>query len=375
MKPVAECVWMDRAIELARLSEGFTRPNPPVGAVVVKRGRVIGEGRHRRAGLPHAEVEALASCTCDPAGATLYVTLEPCSTHGRTPPCTDLIIRSKLARVVVGCADPNPRHAKQGFDLLRGAGIEAACWCECADAADPRAARAAACRELIAPFVKHVRTGLPFVTLKLAMTLDGRIADRRGRSQWITGPEARAEVQRLRRTADAVLVGAGTVAADNPSLLCRLPEAGPLMRVVVDASGRSPARAKIFTDESAARTIVATTAATAAVRGDAWSRHGAQVWTYAPDRAGRIPLGKLLADLGSIGLCHVLCEGGGVLAGSLIDGGWVDGCAFFYAPALMGDSRACSGVAGRGFTMADLPRLKLREVRRIGDDVLIRAMV
>lgn len=353
---------MRRAIELARQSEGYTRPNPPVGSVVVKNGRLIGEGRHTCAGCAHAEVEALNACSASPRGATLYVTLEPCCTHGRTPPCTERILREGIRRVAVGCHDPNGCHCGKGLELLAKRGVEVV-YGVCEEEA----------QELIAPFSKHIVTGYPFVTLKLAMTLDGRIADRAGSSKWITGEEARAEVQRLRRRADAILVGAGTVCADNPSLLCRIPGGEKLMRVVVDATGRVPAKAQVFTDEAASRTLVATTPEAAALKSAAWRRHGAQVWTFTPDKTGRIPLKRLLKWLGDEGYLHVVCEGGSRLAGALHDAGLVDEYQLFYAPAILGDVHAVSGVAGQGSLLKRLERLRIVELRRVGDDVLVRA--
>jgi diaminohydroxyphosphoribosylaminopyrimidine deaminase/5-amino-6-(5-phosphoribosylamino)uracil reductase len=370
MRRKAECVsgpvckddlrWMRRALVLARRGEGHTRPNPPVGAVVVRRGRVLGEGWHRRAGQPHAEVEALSACREDPRGATLYVTLEPCCTHGRTPPCTDLIIRSGLRRVVVGCTDPNPRHAGHGLKLLRQAGIEVVTGVALESA-----------EALIAPFATRLQTGQPFVTLKLALTLDGRIADRHGASQWITGPAARRVVQALRRRADAVLVGAGTVCADNPSLRCRLPGGAGRLRLVVDSLGRSSPQSQIFTDEAAGDTVVATTTACPQARRTAWGRHGARVWTFRP-AAGRVPVRALLRRLGREGIMHLLCEGGGELAGALIRAGAVDEGVFFYAPAVLGDARARSGVAGADFDLARMPHFEVVETRIVGGDVLIR---
>jgi diaminohydroxyphosphoribosylaminopyrimidine deaminase/5-amino-6-(5-phosphoribosylamino)uracil reductase len=361
--------WMRRALALARLSEGHTRPNPPVGAVVVRGGRKLGEGRHRCAGCAHAEVEALDACRGSVRGATLYVTLEPCCTHGRTPPCTDRILREGIARVVVGCRDENGCHCGRGLELLAKRGVEVV-YGVCEEEA---------C-EMVRPFFKHVATGLPFVTLKLAMTLDGRIADREHRAKWITGEAARAEVQRMRRRADAVMVGAGTVCADDPSLLCRIPGSADgsstspgLQRVVVDASGRTPAAAQVFTDAAAARTVVATTPRGAARKGKAWARHGARVWTLAADKEGRVPLKRLLRKLGDTGCLHVLCEGGGHLAGALHDAGLVDEYAMFYAPAVLGDARALSGVAGCGTLLANAGRLRIEDVRRFGEDVLIRA--
>ena len=198
--------WMQRALRLARRGEGLTRPNPPVGAVAVKSGKIVGEGYHRRAGGPHAEVVALSKAGTKARGCTLYVTLEPCCTWGRTPPCTDLILSSGVRRVVVSVRDPNPRHSGRGLTLLRRKGIrviEGVC--------------AEEGMKLIAPFAKWIRRGLPYVTLKLGMSVDGKIADRKGRSRWITGPEARNKVHELRRRVDGILVGGGTVRNDDPS--------------------------------------------------------------------------------------------------------------------------------------------------------------
>ncbi len=345
---------------MARLSEGHTRPNPPVGAVVVSGGHKLGEGRHRCAGYAHAEVEALDACRGSVKGATLYVTLEPCCTHGRTPPCTERILQAGIARVVVGCLDPNGCHCGRGMDFLAAQGVEVfsgVCEVEA--------------RELIVPFTKHITTGMPFLSVKLAMTLDGRIADRRRQAKWITGTPARNEVQRMRKRADVVMVGAGTVCADDPSLLCRLPDSGTLMRVVVDATGRTPAGAQVYTDSAAKRTIVATTPRGATRKGNAWVRHGAKVWSFAPNSAGRVPLKKLFKKLGAEGYLNVLCEGGGILAGGLNDAGLVDEFAVFYAPAVLGDIRAVSGVAGSGVLLSNMPRGSFAAVRHFGEDLLI----
>ncbi len=358
----ADIQWMRRALTLARRGEGSTRPNPPVGAVVIRDGRKVGEGWHRGAGLPHAEVEAITACRGDPAGATLYVTLEPCSTHGRTPPCTDLIISRGIARVVVGCPDPNPRHAARGFDVLHRAGIGVDVGC-CG----------VACAELIAPFAKRMREGLPYVTLKLAMTLDGRIADRRGRSQWITGEAARGEVQTLRRRADAVMVGAGTVCADDPSLTCRLPDCGDRWRVVVDGQGRVPPESRVFTDGADGTTVVCTASGRPHPVATACCRNEVLVWPFAACN-GRIALRTVLKKLSAAGMLHVLCEGGGTLAGGLLRAGLVDECVIFYAPAFLGDSRAVSGASGADFLLGRMPRFALAETRVLGDDVMVRVI-
>lgn len=324
--------FMRRALELARRGEGLTRPNPPVGAVLVRSGEIIAEGWHERAGGPHAEVNCLnAAPEGDFSDATLYVTLEPCSTHGRTPPCTDLILEKGLGRVVVSVKDFNPKHAGRGLDILQRAGVETLCGI-CAEEG----------RELIAPFEKFITTGLPFVTLKLALTLDGKIADRQGNSKWITGAEAREKVQALRRRADAVMVGAGTVRADDPSLLPRPAEGRMPWRVV---SGENiPATAKVLTDDAAERTLL---------------------------RSGdlREILRGLAADQD---VMHLLCEGGGELAAGLMEAGLVDEYVFFVAPKIIGpDGRP--GIGGTGRLMSELRNLKFRAVEQVGEDLMIRA--
>jgi len=242
----ADAAFMRRALELARRGEGLTRPNPPVGAVIVRDGEVVGEGWHRKAGGPHAEVWALRGAGEKARGATLYVTLEPCTTTGRTPPCADAVIRAGVARVVVGTADPNPKHAGRAFPVLRAAGIEAECGVE-----------EAAAKELLAPFAATMTLGRPHFTLKLGLTLDGFLADAEGRAKWITGEASREKVQELRRAADAVMVGAGTLRADDPSLWPRPDGGREPWRVVVGGAGGLPAGAKLFTDAHRGRTVVA----------------------------------------------------------------------------------------------------------------------
>ena len=351
--------WMRRALALARRGEGLTRPNPPVGAVLVARGKKIGEGFHRIAGGPHAEVVALLDAGKAARGATLYVTHEPSSTWGRTPPCTDAILAAGIARVVVGATDPNPTHAGRGLDLLRHKGL---------------AVTAGICRAeaetLIAPFAKHQLTGRPFVTLKLAQTLDGRIADPAGASRWITSPAARERVQALRRRADAVMVGGETVRTDDPSLLPR-PDAGRCpLRVIVTASGRLPPRAQVLCDTRAGCTVVAT--AQAGARRLARTKTAAKCWTL-PARGGQIDLAALLQKLGGCGVLHVLCEGGGRLAAGLLRAGLVDELQLFIAPKLLGGD-ATPSVGPAGWLLKNAPALKFLEVQSLGPDLLIRAV-
>lgn len=322
---------MQRALVLARLGEGLTRPNPPVGAVLVQNGRIISEGFHKKAGGPHAEVNCLKPVSGNLESAILYVTLEPCSTYGRTPPCTDLILARGIRHVVIGAKDPNPAHAGRGIRILRRAGVEVITGICRAEA-----------EALIAPFAKRILTGMPYVTLKLAATLDGKIADASGKSKWITGPQARAKVQELRRSADAIMVGAGTVRADNPSLLPRPAKGRVPWRVIIgsDISKTS----KVLTDEAADRTLV---------------MNGS--------------LKKILRELGELGVMHVLCEGGGELAGALVRAGLVDEFALFVAPSLLGGD-GIPMFGKKGWPLIKMPLLNFQALEKCGKDVFIRAL-
>lgn len=332
----------------------MTRPNPPVGAVIVRQGRVVGQGWHRRAGAPHAEVVALTEAGRDARGATLYVTLEPCSTYGRTPPCTQAICRSGIQRVVVGCQDPNPKHRGRGLRQLRKCGLEVVC---------------GVCREeargLIEPFGKWVKTGRPWLTLKLAMSLDGRIADYKGASRWITGLEARREVHELRRSADAIMIGAGTALRDDPSLLPRPALGRKPYRVVLDSKGRLPASLKIFSDGKADRTFVMTSRSSPA----AWKKRiegtGAQV-IEVPAGGGGLNLVDVLNRLGKMGLLHVLCEGGGKLAAALVRCRLVDRLVMYYGPMILGE-QAVPSFRLPGMELEKAPRLRLENCARAGD--------
>lgn len=362
--------FMREALAEARRGEGGTRPNPPVGAVLVREGRIVARGHHRRAGGPHAEVDCLARAPAGAArGGTLYVTLEPCSTSGRTGPCTEAIRAAGVARVVAAATDRNPRHAGRGFAALRAAGVEVA---------------EGVCREeaerMLAPFFRHVETGLPWVTLKMAQSLDGGIADHAGVSKWITGPEARAEVAALRRRADCVLVGSGTVLADDPSLLRKGGEGEglPGMRCALDARGRIPPTARIFADGHADRTVVATSAACPAERRAAWRAAGAAVWELptafprgAQGEAPALDLRALLRRMGEEGFLHVLCEGGAGLASALVNEGLADAIELFVAPIVLGRG-SLRTFGAYPFDLPTAPRYRVAETARCGADLRIR---
>lgn len=299
---MTDCDFMERALALARRGEGHTRPNPPVGAVVVANGRIVGEGWHRRAGGDHAEVAALkdAARRSGPGrpGLTLYVTLEPCSRPGRVGACTDAIAASGVSRVVYACPDPNPANRGRAKRVLAKRGIA----CERMDAGLSVVGR---CEELIRPFAKHVKTGLPYVTVKIAMSLDGRICDKRGDARWISSAGSRRFTGAMRERVDAIMVGAETVRRDDPSLLSHGRRNDDLIRVVVSRSGALPKRAKVLAD----------------------GRNDTLVFDDA--RAA-------VSELGRRGVMHVLCEGGLRLASSLAEAGLVDEWVAVVAPAVIG---------------------------------------
>jgi len=357
----ADEVFMRRAIALARRGVGRTSPNPPVGAVVVAGGRVVGSGWHRRAGAPHGEAAALRAAGARARGATLYVTLEPCNHAGRTPPCTDAVLAAGVRRVVFGARDPNRRVRGGGAARLRRAGVTVV-----------EGVEAAACADLIAPFAHVARTGRPLVTLKLAATLDGRIATRTGASRWITGPPARRFVHQLRNEMDAVMVGAGTIAADDPRLTCRMPGGRDPLRVVVDGRLRTPLTARVLTNRAARGTVVATVITTGRKLATLRTR-GATVLTF-PGRAGSLSLRRLLRALAERGVSSVLLEGGAALAAAALRGGVVDRLLVFLAPTLIGgDGRPMLTSLGVA-RLAGARRLRWVGVESIGRDLMVQAV-
>lgn len=356
---------MRRALELAALGRGIVSPNPMVGAVVVREGRVVGEGWHEGPGTPHAEVRALAAAGGLARGATLYCTLEPCDHVGRTPPCTRAIVDSGLARAIVAAGDPNPMVDGRGFERLRVSGIEV-----------ETGLLEEASRRLNEGFERHVVTGRPFVTLKTAASLDGKTAAGDRSSKWITGDAARDDVQRLRAAADAIVVGAGTVIEDDPSLTVRDPSyrGRPPLRVVVDASGRVPAGSRVF--DGSAPTLVATTGRTAREAVDAWTATGADVVSFDQDETDGVSLPQLLAYLGKRDVQGVLLEGGATLAWSFVRERLVDRVVLYLAPKLVGGARAPGVLMGEGFApIGGAAALRLVSVDRIGDDLKVEADV
>ena len=339
--------------------------NPMVGAVLVREGEIVGEGYHRRAGGAHAEIEALGKAAERARGATLYVTLEPCCVEGRTPPCTEALIGAGVTEVVFSVRDPNPRVDGAGRAALEAAGIEV---------------REGICgdegRRLIRPFAKTISEGRPWVTAKYAMSLDGKIATRSGHSRWISGEESRHFAHQLRQVSDVIVVGAGTVVADNPRLTTRLETGDPRhpLRVVVDTRGRSPLESKIFARELPGRTVLATTNGIDRRAAEALTDVGVAVWRLPADPTGRVDISALLRRLCDEGHLTVLVEGGSALLGSFFDLDLVDEVQIAVAPKIVGGVDAPGPVGGLGIEdMADALEFAEVSFESRGADCWIRA--
>jgi diaminohydroxyphosphoribosylaminopyrimidine deaminase/5-amino-6-(5-phosphoribosylamino)uracil reductase len=368
------------ALRLARRGTGATSPNPMVGAVLVKNGKIIGRGWHRRAGGPHAEIEALRDAQKKgnaTGGATLFVTLEPCCTHGRTPPCTGAIIAAGIKKVVVGATDPNPQHAGKGFKILQRAGIQVV-----------TGILGAECAQLNEGFNHWIVRRTPFVTVKAAMTLDGKIATAEGESKWITGEKARAYGLKLRCANDAVLVGVKTALADDPSLTARGQKAATgsepqnygLRRIILDSRARTPLTAKVVSDKFAALTTIVVGPGAPKKRVSALAKR--VIVLVAPASPGRthgtrhpsLDLRWLLKELGSQNVTRLLVEGGGEVNASFLLGGHAQRVAFFYAPKILGGRAARKGVAGEGATkLSEAVQLGEVKWRKLGEDLLLTA--
>jgi diaminohydroxyphosphoribosylaminopyrimidine deaminase/5-amino-6-(5-phosphoribosylamino)uracil reductase len=380
------------ALHLARKGYGATSPNPMVGAVLVKNGKIIGCGWHRRAGLPHAEIEALRDAEKrrkNPKGATLYVTLEPCSTHGRTPPCSEAIIAAGIKRVVVGAIDPNPRHAGNGLKILKRAGIDVVRF-------DTR--RVNECITLNEPFNHWIVHRTPFVTVKAGMTLDGKIATASSESRWITSEQSREFAMNLRQGADAILAGVNTILADNPSLTVRTgsktigniehrtsnaEHRTRLRRIVLDSMARTPLNSKVASDEFAALTTIVVSRSAPKKRIAALAKRVRVI--IAPTITRRrarsdapylINLRWLMKKLGAENITSLLVEGGGEVNESFLVGGFAQRVAFFYAPKVLGGRDSRKGVAGDGVrSAAEIINLRDIEWRKVGPDLFLTARV
>ncbi len=361
--------FMRIALDEAARGAGRTHPNPAVGAILVKGGRVLSRGHHRKAGTAHAEVVAIESAGAKARGADLYTTLEPCDHWGRTGPCSQAILDAGIKRVICGSEDPNPLVSGKGVERLRAAGVEVVQGVLRADA-----------DALNRPFFKFMRTGMPWVTLKAAATLDGKLATATGDSRWVTGEEARLSVHRLRNRADAILVGANTVMQDDPELTTRLPEGDPNgparhpVRVIVDSHLRVPLGRKVFSARHPGRTIVATLESAETPKAKRLASRGVEVWTVRA-RGGRVNVKMLLKRLAADGLLHVMVEGGAELFGTLLREKLADELWLFLAPKLLGKA-GMSWVGDLGIArMAKALETGTLDVERHGRDVLLKSLL
>lgn len=354
---------MKRALALAERGCGWTSPNPMVGAVIVRDGRILAEGWHARYGELHAERAALANATEDVRGVTMYVTLEPCCHHGKQPPCTDAIIESGITRVVVGSADPNPLVAGKGVAILRAAGIEVV-----------ENVLREECDALNEVFLHYIREKQPFVVMKAAMTLDGKIATYTGASRWVTGEAARAHGHSLRHRYRAIMVGSGTVLADDPLLTCRIENGRDPLRIVCDSRLRTPLAAQIVQTAQEAPTLIVTCVEDAA-RIAPYENAGCRVWSL-PERDGHVDLSALMQRLGAENIDSVLIEGGGTLAWAALEAGIVQKVYSYIAPKLFGGRDAKTPVEGEGVALPEeCAQLSVTNISRLGADILIESEV
>ncbi|MFA6320864.1 MAG: bifunctional diaminohydroxyphosphoribosylaminopyrimidine deaminase/5-amino-6-(5-phosphoribosylamino)uracil reductase RibD [Candidatus Omnitrophota bacterium] len=346
--------FMRLALSLARRAEGLTNPNPAVGAVIVKNGKVVGKGYHKRCGLPHAEVNAIKDAGAKAKDATLYVTLEPCDHFGRTPPCTEAVIAAGIKKVIVAMKDPNPITNGKGLKKLKQHGVAVVSGILENEAAS-----------INKPFVKFITTGMPYVTVKMAESLDGKIATRSGDSKWITGDDSRRYVHGLRAKSDAVMVGVNTVIKDDPALISRVSKGKQPVRIIVDSALKTPRNARVFSFSGVSPVYIATTKKT--------KTHN--IITAKSDH-GKVDLKDLLKKLGRMGLIHVMVEGGGELAAGLVEKKLVDKFLFFIAPKIIGGRDAVTSVEGRGISrMSQALVLNNLKIRKFKKDILIEAEV
>ena len=352
-------IFMEKALILARRGLGKTSPNPMVGALVVKGGKILGKGYHRRYGGAHAEVIALRNTEGDMKGASMYVTLEPCCHHGLTPPCVDALIGAGMSRIVVGTPDPNPRVNGKGIKILRDHGIQVK-----VGVLEER------CRELNETYFKYMQTGMPLVTLKFAQSLDGRIATKMGRSQWLSSPEALSLTHKLRSIHDGVLVGIGTILADDPRLTVRLVKGKNPRRIIVDSGLRIPLTAKLLNDEGVDKTIIAATEKANQGKAQGLKNLGAEILWAAKDQRGEVDMNDLLEKLGRMEITSVLVEGGAKIITSLLRERLADKIIILMAPKLIGEGIEAVG----DLEIHDLHealRISRMKTRRLGEDISI----
>ena len=355
--------YMGIAIRLARKGIGKTSPNPMVGAVIVANGKIIGQGYHKRCGDHHAEINAINSTKKNIKGSTFYITLEPCSHYGRTPPCVDALIQENPERVVVGSLDPNPEVNGRGIKILRSKGIKVDVGiCE------------SECRQLNEHYFKFVKTGMPYITVKYAQTLDGRIATKSGDSQWISSEASRRYVHHLRGINDGIMVGAGTVAADNPQLTVRHVKGKNPFRIIVDSKLRIPIKSSVLTDINSHLTIIATTSSAPTVKITAIKKLGVEVWVARKERDGRVSLRDLLKKLGKREIVSVLVEGGSEVITSLLKANLVDKMIIPIAPKIIGKGLEAIGDLKINKINKAI-RFSLFKTMKKGDDIIFEGTI
>lgn len=355
--------YMKMALELAQKGMGFTAPNPMVGAVIVKNGRIVGQGYHRKYGELHAEREALAVCTEEPKGASIYVTLEPCCHYGKQPPCVNAILEAGIRRVIIGSSDPNPLVAGKGIRILKDHGIEVT-----------ENILKEECDKLNEAFFYYIQNKKPYVVMKYAMTMDGKIAAYTGESKWVTGEAARIHVQEQRLKYTGIMVGVGTVLADDPMLTCRLENSRNPVRIICDSHLRTPLTSKIVRTAETIPTILASSSKDQQKIKN-YEELGCQV-LYVPEKNGHIDLNRLMELLGAAKIDSILLEGGGSLNWSALESGIVQKVQTYIAPKLFGGEEAKTPVEGKGFPdPASAVLLKNSEIIRLGDDFLIESEV
>ena len=357
-------VYMKRALELAELGRGKVAPNPMVGAVIVKAGKIIGEGYHKKYGDNHAEVNAFENATEDVSGATLYVTLEPCAHYGKTPPCAKRIVKEGIKKVVIGVLDPNPLVAGKGVNILKDAGIEVVV-----------GVLEEECRKINEVFMKYIKTSRPFVLMKYAMSLDGKISTATGKSKWISCEKSRRDVHKLRNNLSAIMVGINTVIKDNPMLNCRIEGGNDPIRIIVDSNLRIPLDSKIVNTSNNISTIVATTHKADKDKIKLLEERNVEV-IVAKEKDGRVDITSLIDKLGEKKIDSILLEGGSEINFSCLQEGIVDKVRIYIAPKILGGNNAKGAVGGRGVSeIIDSFNIENIDISTIGSDILVEGYV
>ena len=355
---------MELALKLAKKGRGKVNPNPMVGSVIVKNSQIIGEGYHELFGGPHAEINAFNSTLEDLANSTIYVTLEPCSHYGKTPPCVDKIIENKISRVVIGMVDPNPKVSGRGIKKLREAGIEVII-----------GVLENECEKINEVFIKYISLKKPFVVLKSAMSLDGKIATSKGESKWITGEKARSEVHNLRNELSGIMVGVNTIIKDNPELTCRLEKGRNPIRIVVDSTLRIPIESKVICEINKAETIIATTSSANKNKILELENLGVKILII-KSKDKRVDLQELMIKLGELNIDSILLEGGSALNFSAINSGIVDKIQMYISPKIIGGENSKTPVGGSGIDLLkDAFKVESLISRQVGEDILIEGYI